>query len=468
MKIEQIYTGCIAQAAYYLESNGEAAIFDPLREVQPYIDKAEKDGAKIKYIFETHFHADFVSGHLDLAKKTGAKIVYGPTAKPDFEALIAVDGQEFRVGSYTVKAMHTPGHTLESTCYLLIDENGKMRGIITGDTLFIGDVGRPDLAQELAGELTQELLATYLYDSLRNKIMVLPDDLIVYPSHGAGSACGKNMSKETTDTLGNQKQTNYALRADMTKEEFTKELLDGLGTPPAYFPQNVMLNIKGYQSLDTILERGSEPLSAAAMEAAANEGAVILDVRHENDFVKEHIPGSVFIGLNGNFAPWVGALIRDVNQPLVLVAPEGKETEAITRLSRVGFDNTLGYLNGGIETWKAAGYETDSIHSISPEEFADAIASHQAIIVDSRKPSEYDAGHVIDALNIPLDFMNEQLAEVPKENEFYIHCAGGYRSVIMASILKARGYHNMINVEKGFGGIKNTSVKTTLNQQAAL
>lgn len=468
MKIEQIYTGCIAQAAYYLESNGEAAIFDPLREVQPYIDKAAKDDAKIKYIFETHFHADFVSGHIDLAKNTGGSIVYGPTAKPDFEAIIAVDGQEFKVGNYTIKAIHTPGHTLESTCYLLIDENGKMYGIITGDTLFIGDVGRPDLAQELVGELTQELLASHLYDSLRNKIMVLPDDLIVFPSHGAGSACGKNMSKETTDTLGNQKRTNYALRADMTKEEFTKELLDGLSAPPAYFPQNVMLNIKGYESLETVIKKGSTALNADQVKAMANEGAIVLDVRHEDEFVKEHIPGSIFIGLNGNFAPWVGALIRDVNQPLVIITPENKETEAITRLSRVGFDNTLGYLKGGIDAWKAAGNEVDSIQSVSPETFAQSLSEKETIVVDSRKPGEFNGGHVLDAINIPLDFVNEQLAEVPKDKEFFIHCAGGYRSVIMASILKARGYHNMINVEKGFGGIKNTSVKTTLNQPASI
>lgn len=360
MKIEQIYTGCIAQAAYYLESNGEAAIFDPLREVQPYIDKAAKDNAAIKYIFETHFHADFVSGHLDLARKTGAKIVYGPTAAPNFEAVIATDGQEFKVGHYTIKAIHTPGHTLESTCYLLIKENGTIHGIITGDTLFIGDVGRPDLAQALTEDLTQEVLASHLYDSLRNKIMPLPDDITVYPSHGAGSACGKNMSKETTDTLGNQKKVNYALRADMTKEEFIKELLDGLGAPPAYFPQNVMLNIQGYQSLDNVLEKGATALTAEAFQAKANETeALILDVRHEDDFCKEHIPGSIFIGLNGNFAPWVGALIMDVNQPIILVTPEGKEKEAITRLARVGFDNTLGYLKGGMPAWKAAGFETD-------------------------------------------------------------------------------------------------------------
>lgn len=464
MKIKQIYTGCIAQAAYYLESNGEAAIFDPLREVQPYIDKAAKDNATIKYIFETHFHADFVSGHIDLAQKTGAAIVYGPTAKPEFEAIIAFDGQEFKVGDYTILAMHTPGHTLESTCYLLLDENNKIHGIITGDTLFIGDVGRPDLAQALSSELTQEVLASHLYDSLRNKIMPLPDNIIVYPSHGAGSSCGKNMSKETTDTLGSQKKINYALRADMTRAEFIAELLDGLTPPPAYFPQNVMMNIQGYQSLDSIIENGGKILTPAQFEATANTtGALVLDVRHENDFTKEHIPNSVFIGLNGNFAPWVGALIMDVNQPILLVTPEGLETEAITRLARVGFDNTLGILGGGIPAWKAAGYETDSITSITPEEFAEAITEN-SIVVDSRKPSEFDGGHVINALNIPLDFINDQLAEVPQNEEFFIHCAGGYRSVIMASILKSRGYHNMINVEKGFGGIKNTGVKTTLNQ----
>ncbi|MES2484613.1 MAG: rhodanese-like domain-containing protein [Bacteroidota bacterium] len=469
MKIEQIYTGCIAQAAYYLESNGEAAIFDPLREVQPYIDKASKDNAAIKYIFETHFHADFVSGHIDLAKKTGAQIVYGPTAQPAFEALIATDDQEFKVGAYTIKAIHTPGHTLESTCYLLLDENNAMHGIITGDTLFIGDVGRPDLAQALTEELTQDVLASHLYDSLRDKIMVLPDDLIVYPSHGAGSACGKNMSKETTDTLGNQKKTNYALRADMSREAFITELLDGLGRPPAYFPQNVMMNIQGYESLDAILDKGGKALTPSAFEAVANTNdALVLDVRHEDDFVTAHIPGSIFIGLNGNFAPWVGALIMDVNQPILLVVPEGKETEAVTRLARVGFDKTLGYLSGGIAAWQQAGYETDSIRSVNVDAFADDYANGDCTVVDSRKPGEFEGGHVVGAINIPLDFVNEQLAEVPVGKDFYLHCAGGYRSIIMASILKARGYHNMINVEKGFGGIKDTSVKTTINQPASL
>ena len=461
MKIEQIYTGCIAQAAYYLESNGEAAIFDPLREVQPYLDRAQKDNAKIKYIFETHFHADFVSGHLDLARKSGGEIVYGPTANPEFNAIIASDNQEFKVGNYTVKAMHTPGHTLESTCYLLMDEKGKHHGIITGDTLFIGDVGRPDLAQAMADDLTQEKLASYLFDSLRNKIMPLADDLIVFPSHGAGSACGKNMSKETTDTLGNQKRTNYALRADMTKEEFTKELLDGLGLPPAYFPQNVMMNIKGYDSLDSIIDKSNIGLSPREFEAVANQGdVVVLDVRHENDFVKAHIPNSIFIGIQGNFAPWVGSMLRDVNQKLLLVIPEGREEETITRLSRVGFDHVLGYLKDGIDAWEKAGFETSSIHSISPQEFSDKLNS-KSIVVDSRKPGEYEAEHVDNALNIPLDTLNENFQSVPKGEDFFLHCAGGYRSVIMASILKSRGIHNLINVEKGMSGIKQTNVSCT-------
>jgi len=460
MKIEQIYTGCIAQAAYYLESNGEAAIFDPLREVQPYIEKAEKDGATIKYIFETHFHADFVSGHLDLAKKTGGKIVYGPTANPEFEAVIAKDNQEFKVGNYTVKALHTPGHTLESTCYLLIDENGKQQGIITGDTLFIGDVGRPDLAQELVGELTQEKLASYLFDSLRNKIMPLPDDLIVYPSHGAGSACGKNMSKETTDSLGNQKKANYALRSDMTREEFIAELLDGLGAPPAYFPQNVMMNIHGYESLDDVIVKSFKPLNPVEFEALANASeAIVLDVRHENDYVKSHIPNSIFIGIQGNFAPWVGALIMDVKQPLLIVAPEGREKETITRLSRVGFDNSLGYLNGGMATWEAAGFETGSMESVSPEQFASDYSGN-TIVIDARKPGEFEAEHLENAVNLPLDTINNHIKEVPEEL-FYLHCAGGYRSVIMGSILKSRGIHNFVNVEKGIGGIRNTTVGMT-------
>lgn len=460
MKIEQIYTGCIAHAAYYIENNGEAAIFDPLREVEPYINRAAKDNAKIKYIFETHFHADFVSGHLDLANKTDANIVYGPTANPNFEAIIAEDNQEFKIGNYTIKAIHTPGHTLESTCYLLIDENGKQHGIITGDTLFIGDVGRPDLAQKLIAELTQEKLAEYLFHSLRNKIMPLSDDLIVYPNHGAGSACGKNMSKETTDTLGNQKKTNYALRANMTIEEFKKELLNGLTPPPAYFPQNVLMNIQGYESLDTVKEKANNPLTPNEFEAIANTTeAVILDVRNEADFVKAHIPNSIFIGLHGQFAPWVGALIRDVKQPILLITPEGKEEETVMRLSRVGFDNTLGYLNGGMAAWIKENKEIDSITSISPEEFEKHYENKP--VIDCRRPAEYTSVRISKAKNIPLDFLNDHLAEIPKEEQFYIHCAGGYRSVIWSSIMKSRGYHNMINVEKGMSGIKNTSIPLT-------
>ncbi|UOX33742.1 MBL fold metallo-hydrolase [Flavobacterium sediminilitoris] len=457
MKIEQIYTGCIAHAAYYIENNGEAAIFDPLREVQPYINRSEKDKAKIKYIFETHFHADFVSGHLDLAQKTGANIVYGPTANPNFEAIIATDNQEFKVGNYTIRAIHTPGHTLESTCYLLIDENGKQHGIITGDTLFIGDVGRPDLAQKLVADLTQDKLAEYLFHSLRDKIMPLSDDLIVYPNHGAGSACGKNMSKETTDTLGNQKKTNYALRANMTIDDFKKELLDGLLPPPAYFPQNVLMNIQGYESLDSIKEKADNPLSPQDFEAIANQTeALILDVRHETDFVKAHIPNSIFIGLHGQFAPWVGALVRDVKQPILLITPEGQEEETVTRLSRVGFDNTLGYLKGGIDSWVKAGYETDSIYSVSPEEFEKSFETTP--IIDCRRPGEYSSLHINRATNIPLDFLNDHLSEIPKNEPFYVHCAGGYRSVIWSSIMKSRGYHNMINIETGMSGIKNTAI----------
>lgn len=459
MKIEQIYTGCMAHAAYYIESNGEAAIFDPLRETQPYIDRAQKDNATIKYIFETHFHADFVSGHLDLAQNTGGQIVFGPTAQPAFEAVIAEDNQEFKIGDYTIKALHTPGHTLESTCYLLFDENQQMHGIITGDTLFIGDVGRPDLAQKLVADLTQEKLASYLFHSLRNKIMSLPDHLIVYPNHGAGSACGKNMSKETTDTLGNQKKTNYALRADMTEAEFISEVLKGLTPPPAYFPQNVMLNITGYDSMDSILEKGNKKLTSIQFKQIAESGdTLILDVRSESEFIKSHIPRSIFIGINGNFAPWVGALIKDVKQPILLVTTKGKEEETITRLSRVGFDNTLGYLDGGIAAWEKANFETDSITSISATELSDTISETNYDVIDARKPNEFASEHVINALNIPLDYINENLTKFPKKDPFYVHCQGGYRSLIMISILKSRGIHNVINIDGGFVALKKTEI----------
>ncbi|PWK18515.1 MBL fold metallo-hydrolase [Xanthomarina spongicola] len=462
MKIEQIYTGCLAHAAYYIENNGEAAIIDPLREVQPYIKRAKLDDAKIKYIFETHFHADFVSGHLDLKKKTGADIVFGPTAKPSYDAIISEDGQVFNVGNYKIKAIHTPGHTMESTTYLLIDENGKEHGIVTGDTLFIGDVGRPDLAQKIASDLTQEKLAGFLFDSLRNKIMPLGDDLIVYPNHGAGSACGKNMSKETTDTLGNQKQVNYALRADMTKEEFINELLDGLGEPPGYFPQNVMMNIQGYESFDTIKEKSLNPLLPKEFEAAANETeAIVLDVRHQRDYVNGHIPRSIFIGIDGGFAPWVGALIVDIKQPILLVAPKGREDEVITRLSRVGFDNVVGYLDGSFEAWKENGLECDTLESISAEEFKNRYSDVKDVVFDVRKEGEYTAEHIENAHFTPLDTLNNYLAEFPEDKTFYVHCAGGYRSVIAASILKSRGVHNLVDIAGGYGAIKNTNIPTT-------
>jgi hydroxyacylglutathione hydrolase len=462
MKVEQIYTGCLAHAAYYIESNGEAAIIDPLREVQPYINRANIDSAKIKYIFETHFHADFVSGHLDLKAKTGAQIVFGPTAKPSYEAITAEDGQMFEIGDYKIKVIHTPGHTMESTTYLLIDENGKEHGIVTGDTLFIGDVGRPDLAQKIASDLTQEMLAGFLYDSLRNKIMPLSDDLIVYPNHGAGSACGKNMSKETTDTLGHQKQVNYALREDMTKDEFIAELLDGLKEPPGYFPQNVMMNIQGYESFDKVMTKSHNPLSSQAFEAAANETeAIVLDVRHQSEFMKGHIPRSIFIGIDGGFAPWVGALIVDVNQPILLIAPEGREEEVITRLARVGFDNVIGYLDGSFKAWKSSGMEYDTLASISADEFANTYQENKDVVFDVRKEGEFLAEHIDGAKHTPLGFLNNYLSEFPEDKTFYVHCAGGYRSVIAASILKSRGIHNLIDVAGGYGAIKKTAVPRT-------
>lgn len=461
MKIEQIYTGCIAHAAYYLESNGEAAIFDPLREVQPYINRALANGANIKYVFETHFHADFVSGHLDLAKKTGAKIVYGPTAKPGFDAIVAEDNQVFEVGAYKVKVIHTPGHTMESTTYLLIDENGKEHGIVTGDTLFIGDVGRPDLAQHVIADLTQEKLASHLFDSLRNKIMPLSDDLIVYPNHGAGSACGKKMSKETTDTLGNQKRTNYALRADMTREEFMEELLTGLTTPPGYFPKNVLMNIQGYDSLDAVMERGNKALSPTAFEVLANEtNALVLDARAPEVFAKGFIPNAINIGLDGNFAMWVGELITDIKQEILLVCEVGREEETIIRLSRVGYDHAIGYLSGGFEVWKSEGRAVETVSRMRVEEFEKAYSSNP-IIIDVRKKSEFDAEHVVNAINIPLNQLNERFAEFPKETDFILHCAGGYRSMIAASILKARGYHHFKDVEGGMTEIAKTSIPKT-------
>lgn len=459
MKIEQIYTGCLAQGAYYIESDGEAAIIDPLREVAPYIQKAERNNAKIKYVLETHFHADFVSGHLDLSKKTGAPIVYGPNAKPAFDFYAAKDGEELKVGKATIKVLHTPGHTMESTCYLLKDEKGKDVGLFSGDTLFIGDVGRPDLAQKVKEDLTQDKLAAHLFDSLRNKIMPLADDIIVYPAHGAGSACGKNMSKETTDTLGHQKVTNYALRADMTKDEFIKEVTTGLAAPPAYFPLNVMLNIQGYESIDKVLERGLQALSPDAFETAANEtGALMLDVRAAQTFAKGFVPNSINIGLEGSFAPWVGALIPDIKQEILLITEPGTEEEVVTRLSRVGYDYVIGYLHGGIEAWTKAGKELDRIKSIPAEELADIQANDPSInILDVRKKSEYLSEHLIDAENAPLDFINDSMAMIHKDKTYYVHCAGGYRSMVFISTLRARGFHNLIDVKGGFKAIKESN-----------
>ena len=461
MKIEQIYTGCLSQGTYYIESNGEAAIIDPLREVAPYIEKAEKNNATIKYIFETHFHADFVSGHVTLAKETGATIVYGPQAKTGFDALIAKDQQEFKIGAISLTVLHTPGHTMESTTYLLRDANNKDIAIFSGDTLFLGDVGRPDLAQK-AANLTQEDLAGILYESLRKKIMPLADDVLVYPAHGAGSACGKNLSKETVGTLGEQKKTNYALRADMTKEDFIKEVTDGLLPPPQYFPLNVKMNKEGYEDIQTVLESGTKPLSPEAFEVAVNEtGAIILDVRHQDDFAKGHIPQSIFIGIDGGFAPWAGAMVGNVAQPILLVTPEGREEETVTRLARVGFDNTLGFLKGGIEAWKNADKQVDFVEGIDADGLKELIEKSEIEIFDVRKPGEYLSENITDAHSTPLDFINDHMSEFPSNNPFYIHCAGGYRSMIAASILKSRGIHNLIDVKGGFGKIKESGIKVS-------
>lgn len=461
MKVEQIYTGCLAQGAYYIESEGEVAIIDPLREVQTYLDKAESDGAKIKYIFETHFHADFVSGHVTLSEKSGAPIVFGPNASTEFESITAIDNQEFQLGNVTIKVLHTPGHTMESTSYLLLDEKGKEHSLFSGDTLFLGDVGRPDLAQK-AASMTQEDLAGILFDSLRNKIMTLPDETIVYPGHGAGSACGKNMSKETVGSIGEQKEINYALRVDMTKEEFVKEVTDGLTPPPAYFPMNVMMNKNGYKNIEEVIKKGKTGLSPTAFETAANETeAIMLDVRHQSEFVKGHIPNSIFIGIDGGFAPWVGALIKDVKQPILLITAEGRLEETIVRLSRVGFDNVLGYLEGGFEVWKAESREVETIPTISAKDFAELAKKEELHILDVRKESEYISEHIKGAENTPLDSINDYLSDFKIGGVNYTHCAGGYRSVIANSILKSRGIHNVIDVLGGFGAIKNTDIEKT-------
>ena len=459
MTVEQIYTGCLAQGAYYIVSENEAAIIDPLRETKPYIDRLEKDEVKLKYIFETHFHADFVSGHVDLSKKTGAPIVYGPTANPEFDAIIAEDGQVFEIGKIKIKVLHTPGHTMESSTYLLIDEDGKEKMIFSGDTLFLGDVGRPDLAQK-AASMTQEELAGILYDSLQNKIMPLADDIIVYPAHGAGSACGKNMQKETVDTLGNQKKTNYALNQP-DKESFVREVLDGLGAPPKYFGMNVAMNKGGYEDFDSILKKGTHPVSTEDFEALAEDsGALILDTRNAAIFNKGYVPNSVNIGLQGDFAPWVGSMIVDVKHPILLVTDLGAEEEAITRLARVGFDNVIGYLDGGFEAWNNSANEIDSVKRISAQEFSDEYKPDSKII-DVRNETEYAAEHVNEAYSRPLVDINEWASELNDGEHFYLHCAGGYRSMIAASILNSRGIRNFTEIEGGFKQIKETQVPTS-------
>ncbi len=459
MVIEQIYTGCLSQGAYYIESNGEVAIIDPLREVQNYIDKAQISAAKIKYIFETHFHADFVSGHVTLAEKTGAEIIFGPHANPSFKFYQAVDNEVFKLGNSTITALHTPGHTMESTCFLLKDESGKNHALFSGDTLFLGDVGRPDLAQK-ANEITQDELAGHLFDSLRNKIMTLEDDVIVYPAHGAGSACGKNLSKETIGTIGDQKNTNYALRSDMTKAQFITEVTDGLLPPPSYFPVNVRLNKEGYQDVACLIKI-LKPLSPKTFELIANEvGVLILDVRHQDDFSNGHVPNSIFIGIDGGFAPWVGSLIPDHKQPILLICPIGREDETVTRLARVGYDNVLGYLENGFASWKNAGFEIETVNSILASDLA-VVIENNGLVFDVRKPGEYAAEHVNDVLSKPLDFLNNYLHEFPKKIPFHIHCAGGYRSVIAASIFKSRGFHNVIDIKGGYEAIKKTSIDRT-------
>ena len=459
MVIEQIYTGCLSQGAYYIQSGNEVAIIDPLREINPYIQKAEKAKAKIRFIFETHFHADFVSGHLTLAKKTGAKIIFGPNANTKFDALIAKDGQEFKIGEITIKALHTPGHTMESTTYLLIDSSKKDIAIFSGDTLFIGDVGRPDLAQK-ANNISQEDLAGTLYDSLRKKIMPLNDDVLVYPAHGAGSACGKNLSDETVSTIGEQKKSNYALRSDMTKDEFIKEVTNGLDPPPNYFPLNVKMNKEGYDDLDKIILSGTTPLDPNSFEnIAKKKNALILDVRHQDNFAEEHIPNSIFIGIDGSFAPWVGTIVEDVTKPILLVTPDDRVEETVTRLARVGFDNSLGYLKGGIKNWKMQGKLTTNVNQIDSVVFKKLIQNEKLKVFDLRKSDEYISGYIPNAQNIPLDFLNQKISSFHLNDTFYMHCAGGYRSMIAASILKSKGIHNFTDIKGGLNALRKTGLE---------
>ena len=457
MKIEQIYTGCLSQGTYYIESNGEVAIIDPLREIDTYLKLAKENNAKIKYIFETHIHADFVSGHLTLSNATGAPIIFGPNTITSYPVTIAEDQQVFKLGNLTFVALHTPGHTLESTTYLLKDNVGKDHAIFTGDTLFIGDVGRPDLAQKQSGK-TQRDMAGMLFDSLRKKIMPLSDDVIVYPAHGAGSACGKKISRETFSTLGNQKSSNYALNKSLSKEEFINELTEGLESPPAYFPMNVKMNQEGYNHIENILRKNLNPLDTDEFEKLANQsGVLILDVRNQIQFAEEHIPGSIFIGIDGGFAPWVGAIVGDVKRPILLITPKGREKETITRLARVGFDNALGFLEGGLSSWKVKGRKTDSVSTIEASKLGKKIFD-QTKIIDVRKNSEFSNGHLKNALNIPLDQLSENFDKIPLEGNFFVHCAGGYRSMIASSILKSRGIDSMTDIIGGFSAIKSSGI----------
>ncbi len=463
MKIEQIYTGCLAEAAYFIESNGEVAIIDPLRDVAPYIERANRNGGNIKYIFETHFHADFVSGHIDLAKKTGAKIVFGPTAVPGYDAYVAKDEEVFPLGNVFIKVLHTPGHTMESSCFLLLDENKKEVAVFTGDTLFIGDVGRPDLVQKVKADVTPQILAAHLYNSLRTKLMVLPDDVIVYPGHGAGSACGKSMSKETTDTIGHQKQVNYALEASLTVEKFTDKLLDGLVEPPQYFPANVILNLKGsVKSVDDVVKAGTQALTPSEFSTVWESlNALVLDTRKKEAFSAAHIPGAVFIGLDDNFAPWVGTLIPDLNQAILLITEEGREEEAVIRLSRVGYDNPVGFLKGGMDAWIAAGNKVEMLSQISPNDFEKMFVDGSIEARDVRRKSEYDTEHIEGVENFPLDFINKNFSSLNKEKTYYLHCQGGYRSVIACSILMSKGFSKVVNVLGGYKELAQTNLKRT-------
>lgn len=454
MYIEQLYTGCLSEAAYYIESEGEAAIIDPLRDIDEYLHLTNERKTNIKYIFETHFHADFVSGHIDLGKATGAPIVYGPTTVTKFPVHVAKDGEKFSIGKITIEVLHTPGHTLESSCYLLRDENGKEHCVFTGDTLFVGDVGRPDLAQK-GEDLTMQDLAGMMYDSIHNKLFPLADDVIVYPAHGAGSACGKSLGKETFSTIGEQKKHNYALEAK-TKEEFIKVVTDGIAAPPQYFPINAQINKEGYESLDEVLEQGMKSLSVQEFKGLINDEIIVLDTRPETDFVKGFVPGSINIGLNGRFAEWAGSLLP-FDKSIILVTEPGKEKETIIRLARVGFEKIDGHLAGGFEAWKKAGEKVDIIVEVEADELLmDMQFDNNLVVLDVRKENEFAEGHLPDATNLPLNDMTDPatMANIEDGHNLYVHCAGGYRSVIACSLLKRQGIHNLRNISGGWNAIK--------------